>query len=268
MRNILQLFVRFGGFFLFLLLEGICFFMVVQFNKEQGQIFFYSYNKVSGTINDWYDNWLDYIFLDKAIKALREENASLRTQLEAYQLTGGKNLDSINLDSVKFLYLGADIISKTILGNNNTLTLDKGRKHGVKNHMGVISPEGIVGVITNISDEYAGVMTILHQESSISASIKRNGYFGSLEWDGQDPMRASLETLPKHASLQIGDTIQTSGYSNIFPPGIMIGTVEKFELEDGANNYKVVVKLINDICKIQQAYVIINRKRDALPVSE
>lgn len=247
-----------------MLLEGICFFMVVQFNKKQEQIFFYSYNKVAGAINDWVDSWRDYIFLDKAIKELREENAQLRSQLEMLGFSEDMALDSVDNDSVKFVYLGADIVNKTILGNNNTLTLDKGRRDGVEKHMGVISPEGVVGIVTNVSDGYAGVMTILHKESRISASIKRNGYFGSLIWDGKDPMRASLETMPKHASLQIGDTIQTSGYSNIFPPGIMIGTIENFTLDDGANNYNVVVKLINDICKIQQAYIIINNKKEDL----
>lgn len=264
MRNILQLFVRFGGLFLFILLEGISLFMVVQFNEKQEQIFFYSYNKAVGSFNDWYNGLMDYFRLDKAIEELREENAKLRTQLEAYGFSDEINVDTLTFDSTKFLYIGADVINKTILGNNNTLTLDKGRTDGIGKHMGVVSPRGVVGIVTNASAEYAGVMTILHKESRISASIKRSGYFGSLVWDGKDPMRAALENLPRHASIQIGDTIQTSGYSNIFPRGIMIGTVETFDIKEGADNYSVTVKLSNDICNIQQAYVIINRDEDEL----
>lgn len=238
--------------------------MVVQFNKEQNQIFFYSYNQVIGSVNNWYNGWLDYLHLDKAVQELREENAKLRTQLETYGFSDEVNLDTVNFDSAQFIYIGADIINKTILGNNNNLTIDKGKKDGVERNMGVVSPRGIVGIVTNVTEEYAGVMTILHQESRISASIKRTGYFGSLVWDGKNPTKGALETLPRHASIQYGDTIQTSGYSNIFPPGIMIGTVEHFELEEGANNYTVRVELANDISNLQQVYVIQNKKSGQL----
>lgn len=264
MRNILQLFVRFGGLFLFILLEGICFFMVVQFNEKQNQIYFYSYNRVVGSINDWYNSWMDYIHLDDAIQELREENARLRTQLETYGFSDEIKIDTLNFDSAQFIYVGADVVNKTILGHNNSLTLDKGSKHGIDRNMGVVCPKGIVGIVTNVSENYAGVMTILHKESRISASIKRTGYFGSLVWGGTDPTRASLETLPRHASIQYGDTIQTSGYSNVFPPGIIIGTVEHFEVEEGANNYTVDVKLTTDISNIKQAYIIINKNRKEL----
>ena len=238
--------------------------MVVQFNKKQNQIFFYSYNQVVGSVNNWYNGWMDYFNLDVAVQELREENARLRTQLETYGFSDEINIDTLRFDSAQFIYVGADVINKTILGNNNSLTLDKGRKHGIDKNMGVICPKGIVGIVTNVSENYAGVMTILHKESRISASIKRNGYFGSLVWNGKNPTRASLETLPRHASIQYGDTIQTSGFSNIFPPGIVIGTVEHFEVKEGANNYTVDVKLTTDISNLQQAYIIINKKSDEL----
>lgn len=266
MSNLLRFFLRFGGHFMFFLLEGICFFIIVRYNDYQNRIFFSSSNAVVGRMVEGRDGVVEYFSLRKDIKALKKENASLRSQLENAYYSDKVEIDTVMSDELipRFTYIDAKIINKAILGNNNSVVIDRGRKHGVKMHMGVISPNGVVGIVTGVSNHYARVMTILHRQIAISGAISRNDYFGSLVWKDSDATRLSLEAVPKHVSVQVGDTIQTSGYSDIFPPGIKIGTIDNFDLEEGSNDYTIDVKLWEDLLSLKHVYVVDNLFREEL----
>lgn len=259
MRSLLQLFARFGGFFLFVLLEGICFYLIVQFNKTQGQIWFSSANAFVGAAYDTYDGAVDYLALKREIRELMEENARLRKALEkARPGIDTLTTDTARIDSIRrtYTFIPADVISNSINRNNNTLTLDKGRRDGVEPHMGVISDDGVIGIVRAVSANYASVGSILHRDTRISASIRRTGSFGSLVWRGNDPRYMELEAIPKHADIKVGDIVETSGFSAIFPSGLRIGTVKSVEKISGGNFYDIKVELDEDLSRLKYAYVV------------
>ncbi len=267
MKNLLRNFKKFGGIFTFLFLEGVCFFLIVRYNEDQQLIAISSANTYLGATVEKADDIADYFSLTRQNEELRRENAELRGRLDNAYYQGSTFVeDSLFMAhrEHQFEYIPAKVINKTMVGGHNTLVLNRGKKHGVEKHMGVVSNLGIVGIVVAVSERYSKVMTILHRQSSISAAIKRNHYFGSLVWKGNDPTEMDLIAIPQHAKLEVGDTIQSSGYSNIFPEGIQIGKVESFKRAKGDNNYTIKVRLNNDISNLQHAYIIKNKMLEDL----
>lgn len=264
MRNLVLLFVKFGGIFLFFVLEAFCMYLVVQYNKKQNEIFFSSANVASGNIYYTFDKVARFWSLSSVADSLAKENAQLRAQLD-----NAKFLETIREDSVKdenihqkYTFIEAAIINNSITQHNNNITLDRGRDQGVKARMGVIGQNGIVGIVRSTSNNFSQVMSILHKQSKTSASIKRNNFFGSLVWKGNNPEITNLNDIPKHAKLVIGDTVQTSGYSSIFPEGIMIGVIDTFWIPKGSNFYNIDVKLQNDLSSTKYVYIVNNLMKD------
>ncbi len=260
MSNFLQFFLRFGGHFMFFLLEGICFFIIIRYNDYQNRIFFSSSNNVIGYVSKKVDGFTSYFTLKRDIKALQKENAALKSKLDNVFYTDQADRDTSfqQTDEPIYSFINANIISRTILGNNNNIIIDRGKKDGVEMHMGVIAKNGVVGVVTGVSEHYARVMTILHRQAAVSAAISRNGYFGSLVWKSTDSREMTLESIPKHVEIQLGDTIQTSGYSDKFPPNLKLGTVKSFTLDEGSNDYTIKVELFEDLLSLNYVYVVDN----------
>ncbi len=267
MRSLLRLFVRFSGFFLFVLLEGICFYLVVQFNTRQSQIWFSSANAFIGAAYDSYDATIDYFGLNKEIERLSLENARLRRELRARRPEVDTVMtDTAFLDTAVQIYsfIPAEVINNSVNRNNNRLTLDKGRAAGLAPEMGVINEDGVVGIVLGVSEHYATVMSILHRQMSLSVSIKRNGYFGSLVWVDNDPQFMELQAIPKYVQVVVGDTIQTSGYSSIFPAGIDVGVVDSFKMDESGNFFEIKIRLHIDMGKIEHTYVVKNLRKEEL----
>ncbi len=268
MRNLLILLARYGGFFIFLALEGICFFLIVQFNKKQELIFISSANRISGNIQEQFDNTVRYIHLNEISDSLAQHNAELlekihnqEQQLPAAPFDTLYQVDKVDLTKRQYVFIPARVINNSINKKNNSLTINRGFKQGVKQHMGVISDQGIIGVVLNVNDNYARVMSILHQQAHINSRIRKSNFFGPLTWNGHDPRVMQLQDIPKHASLLKGDTIETSGYSTIFPESIMIGTIDTFWIPSGSNFYSIEVHLQNDLSNTQYVYVVDNQER-------
>ncbi|PHN03061.1 rod shape-determining protein MreC [Flavilitoribacter nigricans] len=253
---------RFGSWVTFLVLEAISLTLVVEYNQYQNQIFAHSANVVTGTLNDQKSGVFQFLSLTNENERLQEENARLRKALSAMQATVATPDSSARFpDSLRqrYEFLPTKVINKTLLGQNNYFTIDRGTRDSVVRHMGVIGDQGLIGIITNVSRHYAKVMTILHPQTRISASIKGQSYYGSLLWEGRNPNIMTLEDIPKIVDVSQGDTIITSGYSNIFPPNIVIGTVENSELKPGDGGRTISVRLINDLSSLTYAYVIRDR---------
>ncbi|GJM33367.1 MAG: rod shape-determining protein MreC [Saprospiraceae bacterium] len=267
MKNLLRDFKKFGGIFSFLVLEGFCFILIVYFNHDKQLIAISSANTYLGVTVEKADDIAKYLNLGKVNKELQEENAELLSKMPNSFYEGNiQGADSLEMGGLEqqFKYWPAKVINKTMIGGHNTITLNLGTKHGVEKRMGVVSNLGIVGIVVDVSERFSKVMTILHRQSSISASIKRNNYFGSLVWQSTEPTLMALTAIPLHAKLEIGDTIQTSGYSNIFPEGIPIGKVESYNRETSDNNYTIQVRLFNDISNLHYAYIIKNKMLEDL----
>jgi rod shape-determining protein MreC len=268
MRNLIFLFVKHGGFVTFLLMEMLCMFLVVNNNNEQNAIFNNSLSVFSNVITAKFDGVRQFIQLSSVADSLARENAFLLQERDNAIFLQRIKMDTFpKLDKEQmFTFTAAKVISNSTTRNNNSLTINKGSAHGVKQSMGVMGAggNGVIGVVKSTTTNYSRILPILHSQSKISASVRRNGYFGSLIWRGSDSAKANLVDVPKHANLVKGDTIQTSGYSSIFPEGIMIGTIDTFWLQKGTNFYEISVDLSTDMNNVKYVYVIENKMKPEL----
>lgn len=284
MRNLLEFLARFGSFFLFLILEALCFFLVIRFDDDKNRIFLSSSNAVAGYMLKRYDAVADYFSMPEQLDQLQQENKRLRSQLaESYYDTASevdtisnevRTQDSIYSKGVVlrdtllpqdsmaiqvYAYTEANVISNSINRRNNTLTIDRGQEQGITPRMGVIGPQGVAGIVRTVSKHYASVVSVLHSDISISATVKHKGYFGALIWRGSYPRYMHLEAIPKHAEIAAGDTIVTSSFSGIFPAGILIGTVASVTQNPGDNFHNIKVMLTSDMSRMGRVYVVQNK---------
>ena len=260
MNNLLQFVIRYSAFILFLLLEVVALTLVVKYNENQRGIYQHSSSLFSGRMYKFADNVYQYNHLQTFSDSLANENAALKEKIFNLErsvqrlLPADQPMDSCILES--YHLISAQIINNSINQRNNHFTIDKGKNDSIQNGMGVISEQGIVGIIDEVGKEYSTAVSILHSAVQISAAIKRNGFFGSLVWKEADPLHMILEAVPRQADIQIGDTIITSGYSFIFPRGIYIGKVEQFWTEGGSNYYTIRIRLHEDIARMNRVYVV------------
>ena len=258
MQNLLQLILRFSSVWTFLILEALSFYIVIQYNQRQGKIFFSSASRISGNLYERYDRMTDYFSLKKQVESLKDENSQLRAQLDNYntaEYLTALPLDSV-MDNAKFIPAG--IISKSVLNRNNTITINRGRNHGIEPHMGVINSSGIIGIVRNVTDRYAVIMSIFHSKTQISAAVKgREDVYGSLVWESMDTRYMNLKYIPKYKEeIQPGDTIVTTAYSNIFPQQIELGTIEKIERGQDDPHFQIKVKMKEQLSKLDYVYVV------------
>ncbi len=266
MRNLLLLILKYGSTLLFILLEVICFYIIISFNQSQGEIWKHSTNLLTGNINQRVQNTSDYFALEAINDSLLTENAKLLEAIINYRVFSKENEFQTyeNLDStlIEYNFVPARITNKTFNNRNNYITLNKGYQDSIKIGMGVVSSHGIVGIVRSVSKNYCLVMTILHSQSRISGAIKSNDFHGTLVWDELDPQSVTLINLPKHAEVSVGDTVITSGFSTVFPYGIDIGTISDYSIESNEDAFEVDVKLFNDISSTTHAYIIKSNKQD------
>lgn len=256
----MQLFAAYGGGLLFFFLEAASIALIITCNHQQGEIASNSWGLFTAYADRTSDELADYWGIKKELLKLQSKNIKLMEQLDNARYSNAVFRDSVHQDSLEQLYsfIGANVISNSVLSSNNSLRLDRGSRHGVKPHMGVISDGGIVGIVRNTTEHFSLVMSILHSQSRINASIRSTNYFGTLTWDGADPMHMQLNAIPRHAKFVVGDTVQTNGYSQIFPSGIALGVIEAIDEVPGNNFFEIQVKLFNDLAKVKYVYVVNN----------
>ncbi len=264
MRNLFLFLWKYNFFIFFLLLEVFCGYLIFQNNNFQRSSFINSTNAVSAKVNSAISGVTDYIDLRTTNEALSRENAALKALLpDAFYIDSA--LDRVSTDTLlkqQYSFMTAKVINNSVNRRNNYLTLNKGSLLGVKPEMGVISSDGIVGIVKDVSEHYCSVMSFLHKDSRISARIKKSGFIGSMVWDGFDETHASLKDIAKHVKVAKGDTIITSSFSSIFPEGIMIGLVEEVVDGGGTNFQEISVKLSTPFGKLTYVYIINNVFKD------
>ncbi len=264
MRNLLGFLSRNSFFLFFLFLEGVAALLLFQNNRFQRSEFLNSSNAASGSFYQLVNNATMYFDLAEINEQLAAENADLRRQLTGSKIEiFGKNFiinDTVYQQAYNFTE--ATVINSTVSKANNYITLNKGSFAGVDAGMGVIGPQGIIGIVKTVSTRFSSVMTVLHTQSKVSAKLKDQRYLGSLVWDGKDYQYGQLIDIPKNANVMLGDTVISSGYSSIFPTGINLATVTSIEKPEGKNFYDITVKLINDFKKIEKVYVVKNVLRE------
>lgn len=256
MKNLIIFLTKYNSYFVFVFLEVICFYLIINYNNKQKEIFLYSSNQISGFVLDNYSQILQYTELKSENQRLKEENAQIiknffnQKYLEIPNYTPNDSvMKGINV-------ISANICNKSIDKRNNRMTIDIGYKKGVHEGMGVIGDKGIVGVVTFVNKNYSSILPLNNTLSRTSVIIKNRGYFGLLKWEPYDYTHTTLTTIPKHAQIAVGDSIITSGFSTIFPRGIYIGKIEKIKYSNSSMYYDISVKLINNLALIENVYLI------------
>lgn len=260
MRNLATFIWKNNYFFLFGILQLFSLWLIVDNSIFQRSAIITSTNAVSGSFLSVYNGIDQYFYLKYNNIELAKENALLLSESKNSFLITDKTEFTSN-DSLyrhQFTYYDAKIISNSIKKQNNYLILDKGSKMGIQKEMAVVSPAGIVGIVKDVSPNFCSVISLLHQDTRVNAKIKRTGFIGTVLWDGMDYRYAKLIDIPYHLNVRYGDTVVTSGYSTIFPEGIMIGTVTIVKPNKNDNFYNISVKLATDFNRIDQVYIIKN----------
>lgn len=266
MRPLWLFLVKHYLFFLFLVMEALAITMYISNTYYQKAVVIKATNNLAGKMFNFRSGIAQYFSLGTVNEQLALENAILRNRMpESFITTDNKVfVKNDTLYRQEYEYLIAKVIDNTTNRNANYLTLDKGRKHGIHKDMAVTGPAGVVGIVTEVSDNFSSVMSVLHTKSKISAKLKLGNYVGTLVWTGGSPQIAKLSDIPVHVKMKIGDTVTTSGYSMIFPEGVMVGRVQQFKSYEDNDFYDIDVKLSTDFNNIRFVYVINNLLKNEL----
>ncbi len=270
MQQIISFLIKNKYFLLFLFLEIIAISLTIQSHSYHKSKFVNSANLITGSIYSNFNSVGNYFHLKEYNAQLAEENVRLKNII-AKNNNQESSKPFTKLDSLiyqqKYTFISAKVSRNDYTKSNNFLTLDRGRNDSIQEELGVITSRGIVGVTTNVSSKYTRVMSVLNENSRINARLINNTHFGTITWDGKDYNTLQFEDLPRQANIKLGDTIITGGKSTIFPEGILIGTINKFEIED--NKYKIInVYLFNDMSAIGHVNVIINLDKQEIRALE
>ncbi len=263
MFNLLQLLLKLSSFFVFIVLEIICFSLIVKYNQQQSDVYVNTVNHFTGVVQEKSAATYQYFQLYDENIRLARENSQLLERLANAGINMQSETDTAYTDSLEaqYTFIEAKVIKNSVNQNHNYLVLNKGKKDGITEHSGVVTEQGVVGIVRKVSDNFAVAMSILHRQTRINARIRGKVFFGPLQWKGTDTRLFNLEDIPKHAPVMKGDTIETSGYSTIFPEGIMLGTIEKLSLDPGSNFFNIEVRSSLDMSTIQHVYIVRNLLR-------
>ena len=262
MQQLIYFFQKFKYFLFFLLLQFIALTLIFNNLNFQNSKYVNSANALTGGLYSRVSDISDYFSLKATNTQLIEENTLLRNFLNQKTNTSF-TVDSIVIDTVKYYqkytYTSAKIINNSYSKAFNFLTINKGTIAGLSKEMAVVNGKGIIGFTDNLSPNYGRIQSILNKNTKINARLK-NGYFGTLQWNGLDYNTVQLIDIPRQAPVKIGDTIETGGKSAIFPEGILIGKVIGINNDNAVDNI-INVKLFNDMSVIGPVYVIKNLQK-------
>lgn len=266
MRNLFNFIARHYFFFLFIALQIVSFALIFQNHFYQRSAFVNSSNYLAGNIYGLRNNISQYFDLREINEQMAIENNAMLEKIAGTYLATDQQIFTFNdtLYRKQYTYINARVINNSIRNRNNYITLNKGRLHGIKPDMGVITPLGVIGVVKEVSGNFSSVLSFLHSDIQISAKIKKNDHLGTVMWEGYNYRKASMLYVPTHVDLAKGDTIITSGFSQIFPEGILIGTISDFEIRRGDNFFTIEIDLATDFNNLNYINVVKNLYQEEL----
>ncbi len=263
MRYLLYVLRKHYFYFLFFFLEVIALVLLFTFNDFQNAAFARATNTVAGSVQGVSSYIYDYFSLRQKNRMLSEDYARLHSRLPgAFLRTDtGAFYYRDTLYRVQYRYISAAVISNTTNQRNNFLMLGKGKQDGIGNNMGVIVGNRIVGQVVSVSDHFSWVMSVLNKDSRISGKFKKNNQLVNVEWNGGNYRVGTVKEIPKHVNILPGDTIVTSGNSDIFPPGLLIGTIRDFVISQDENFNNATLWFATDFNSLSYVEVIIDLMR-------
>jgi len=272
MRNLIDFLIKNSSWFVFIFLEIICFYLVFSNNSYQRSVFLNSSNEVVGRIYSISGNVTSYFGLKSQNQELLEQNAALQSQIIVLKehlntLVGDtlqteaflKNPQNMKSD---YHFITAQVINNSVSQTHNYITINRGYSDSVKADMGVISQQGLVGIVRAVSRNFAVIQPVLNPGTRISCKTLDSNVAGPLTWDGEDSRYAYLMDYPKYEKFEKGDTIVTSGFSDFFPEGIFVGIVEDYKSQTNDNFYSLKVELSTDFSSLKDVILIGNSMRE------
>lgn len=257
MRNLSFLLRKFGFIILFLLLEGIAFFLTLQRTNFQKVAFLNSTNELTGKVYSYYGGFREYFYLRHENDILAEENVRLYALLEqSYRNFAALPKGTDSSYKKTFTYVPCKVINNSLSKSQNYFTLDAGSLQGIKRGMGVISPSGIAGRVEGVSPNFAVCMSVINVNFPVSVQLRKSKEVGKLSWDGKSPVYSKLVGIPNHVNIQVGDTIETSGFSSVFPEGMLAGYITGYTIDPDDGSYIILVRLSTSFTSIRQVYAI------------
>ncbi len=256
MRNLSFLLQKFGFILLFLLLEGAAFFLILQRTNFQKVAFLNSTNELTGQVYSYYGSFKEYFYLQKENQMLAEENVRLYSLIQQSLRNFAaqpKGTDSSYRQV--FTYTPCKVINNSLSKSQNYFTIDAGSAQGIKPDMGIISPGGIAGVVRGVSPNFAVCMSVLNTNFPVSVQTRKQKEAGTLIWDGQSPVYSKLIGIPNHVNIQVGDTIETTGFS-LFPEGIQAGFVAGYKIDPDDGSYIILLRLSTSFTSMRQVYAL------------
>ena len=264
MNNLIAFLAKYYHWLLFLILEVVSGIMLFQYNAYQNSVWLSSANAVTGTISKMNATIESFFSLTRVNEELTLRNFYLERQVRQLRdyyedQTGDTTATERNTLTYlsRYSLIPAKVVANSVSKTDNLITIDKGRAEGVAVDMGVACGNGLVGVVYLVSEHYAVVIPVLNaSQSHISCAIRDRGYFGYLHWQGGDPSVAYVEDIPRHAHFKLGEWVETSGYSSIFPRGVLVGRIEQVYHSPDGLSYKLKVRLSTDFACLRDVYVI------------
>lgn len=265
MRNLLDFLVKYSYWFLFFVLEAVSFVLLFQFNSYQGSVWFSSANAVAGKLYETTSAVESYFQLSKINTELTQRNLYLEQRLcklekeKSDSVADSTMENSLLLKSLQpYRLIPAQVVNMKWGRKDNLLTIDKGEVDGIKKDMGVVCGTGVVGIVYLTSAHYSIVIPVLNSQSNISCVIQGRGYFGYLHWTGGDISEAYVDDVPRHAHFKLYENVVTSGYSSVFPAGIMVGKILHVYNSADQMSYRLRVKLSTDFGRLRDVCVVDN----------
>ena len=266
MQKLFEFLVKKRHWFLFIVCEILSFSFVFHYNAYQRNVFLSSANVVSGYILSASGFVTSYVNLRNENRTLSEQNKQLELEVLQLRLQSATmkaellSYDLVMTDSVynTYNYITAEVVNKSIVRLLNNITINKGSIEGIRPEMGVISTHGVVGKVTTVQEHFSVIIPLLDPRWKLSCKLLNSNYDGLLVWDGRDAQYSNLEELPTHTQFHVGDTVVTSGFSAVFPPGIIVGTVVGSNDSGTSGLYSLKVKLSTDFRQLTSVRVVNN----------
>ena len=276
MQRLLELLRAYGNVLLFVALQLVAYWLLVRLNPRHGAAYSATLSELSGSVQGVQARATGFLGLGAQNRKLVAENAALHVRLTEAEARlaalqhrvplrrGFSILPDSLLPAYRFGFTPCRAIGNSVSANYNYIQLNAGARHGLRREMGLMSPDGVAGVVVSVSENYAVAMSLLNKDCRLSARLRRKEVFGTLNWKGGGTRTALLEYVPLHFAVAAGDTVVTSAYSPLFPEGMVIGTVARVRPDERGGFHYIEVRLATDFHSLDYLYAVQNVRKPEL----
>jgi len=261
MQNLLRFIQRYSNFLLFLGLEVAAFLLYISTQPYQQSKVFSSSSYVIASLNECSSRVTGYFALSQVNEDLIVENTQLRTelmQLRSLVEPMMENDSTYYYSHLQWSFVPAKVVDMQTASNHNYIVVNKGERDGIEEGQGVLSQNGVVGLVSKVNSHFSLVVPMIHPKMNLSCRIRKNAQQGFLHWQGPSCLYAYLDDIGRHVEVSEGDTVVTSGLTGRFPEDILVGVIDQVKIEDGDANYRIRVRLSTDYRSLEYVQIIDN----------